>query len=167
VKTGSWPGVCLDGDQRVVGVWGLTIHELSPTHRLNRNARELFTWCAWDTLFLPGILGARLDVRSVCPTTGETISLVVAPSGVVGTSRPDVVVSFLLPDRDFDADIIQSFCHFAGCGLSRSRSQSYFFASAEAGESWTAQYPGTFSLSLDDVFDLGGRHFPSAFGVTR
>lgn len=143
---GSWPGVFLDGDQRVVGFWGLTIHELSPTHRLNLNGRQLFAWCAWDTLFLPGILGASLDVRSVCPTTGETISLVVTPSGVVKTSRPDAVVSFLLPDRDFDADIIQSFCHYV-----------YFFASAEAGAAWTAQHPGTFLLALEDAFDLGRR----------
>lgn len=157
---GSWPGVFLDGDQQVVGFWGLTIHKLSPTHSLELHGRELFAWCAWDTLFLPGTLGATLDVRSVCPVTGEAISLTVAPSGVVETSHPEAVVSFLLPDREFDADIIQSFCHFV-----------YFFASAEAGESWTAQRPGTFLLSLDDAFELGRRvnalNFPSEFGGNR
>jgi alkylmercury lyase len=153
----TWPGVFLDSQKQVVGFWGLTIHKLSPTHRLHLSGRELFAWCAWDTLFLPGILAATLDVQSVCPTTGETISLVVAPSGVVETSHPDAVVSFLLPDRDFDTDVIQSFCHFV-----------YFFASAEAGEAWTAQYPGTFLLSLQDAFDLGQRvnalNFPSVLG---
>jgi alkylmercury lyase len=157
---GSWPGVFLDGDQRVVGFWGLTIHELTPTHRLTLDGRELFAWCAWDSLFLPGILGASLDVRSVCPTTGETISLTVAPSGVVQTSHPHGIVSFLLPDRDFDADIIQNFCHFV-----------YFFASAEAGEAWTGQHSGTFLLPLEDAFELGRQvnalNFPSAFGVTQ
>lgn len=156
----SWPGVFLDDDRRVVGFWGLAIHELSPTHRLALDGRELFAWCAWDTLFLAGILGASLDVQSLCPTTGETISLVVAPSGVVETSHPDAVVSFLLPGRDFDVDVIQSFCHFV-----------YFFASAEAGETWTEQHPGTFLFSLEDAFDLGRRvnalNFPSAFGVNR
>jgi alkylmercury lyase len=156
----SWPGVFLDGDGRVAGFCGLTIHKLSPTHSLNFDGRELFAWCAWDTLFLPGILKASLDVRSICPTTGETISLVVAPWGVVETSHPDAVVSFLLPDQDFDADVIQSFCHFI-----------YFFASPKAGESWTAQHPGTFLLSLEDAFELGRRvnalDFPSAFGGTR
>jgi hypothetical protein len=40
-------------------------------------------------------------------------------------------VSFLTPDQGFDADVIQSFCHFV-----------HFFASREAGETWTAEHPG-------------------------
>jgi alkylmercury lyase len=157
---GSWPGVFLDGDQRGVGFWGLTIHKLSPTHSLHLDGREPFAWCAWDTLFLPGLLHTGLDVRSVCPTTGETISLVVSPSAVVTTSHPDAVVSFRLPDRDFDADVIQGFCHFV-----------HFFTSAAAGEAWTAQQPGTFLLSLNDAFELGRRvnalNYPSFFGDGR
>lgn len=69
-------------------------------------------------------------------------------------------MSFLLPDRYFDADVIQSFCHFV-----------YFFASAKAGESWTARHPGTFLLSPEDAFDLGRRvnvlNLPSALKGER
>ena len=141
-----WPGVFLDTRGRVVGFWGLTIHRLSPTHRLDADGQELFAWCAWDTLFLPGILDRKLAVQSMCPATKETITLVVSPSEIVEASHPRGVVSFLLPDRDFDADVIQSFCHFV-----------HFFASEEAGETWTAQHPGTFLLSLQDAFELGRR----------
>jgi alkylmercury lyase len=144
----------------VIGFWGLTITELSPTHRLEVNGRNLFAWCAWDTLFLPGILEATARVESACPTTGEMISLVVSPRGVVETSHRDAVVSFLTPDRDFDADVIQSFCHFV-----------HFFASREAGETWTAEHPGTFLLPLDDAFELGRRvnalNFPAGLGGAR
>ncbi|MCI0635970.1 MAG: alkylmercury lyase [Actinobacteria bacterium] len=156
----SWPGVYLDEAKDVVGFWGLAITELSPTHRLEVNGRDLFAWCAWDTLFLPGILDATARVESTCPTTGETISLVVSPRGVVETSHSDAVVSFLMPDRDFDADVIQSFCHFV-----------HFFASREAGETWTAEHAWTFTLPLDDAFELGRRvnalNFPSALGGGR
>jgi alkylmercury lyase len=156
----SWPGVFLDGDGSVVGFWGLTIRRLSPTHRLVVKKRDLFAWCAWDTLFLPGILGDTARVESFCPTTGETISLVVSPSEVVDTSHPAAAVSFLLPNRDFDADVIQSFCHFV-----------HFFASREAGEAWTGEHPGTFLLSLDEAFELGrlvnALNFPSALGGGR
>jgi alkylmercury lyase len=156
----SWPGVYLDEAKNVIGFWGLTITELSPTHRLEVNGRNLFAWCAWDTLFLPGILEATARVESACPTTGETISLVVSPRGIVETSHRDAVVSFLTPDRDFDADVIQSFCHFV-----------HFFASREAGETWTAEHPGTFLLPLDDGFELGRRvnalNFPAALGGAR
>ncbi|MBA3374982.1 MAG: alkylmercury lyase [Actinobacteria bacterium] len=156
----AWPGVFLDEDAGVIGFWGLTINKLSPTHRLEVDGRELFAWCAWDTLFLTGILGASAPVESACPTTSETISLVVSPEGVVETSHPAAVVSFLVPDRDFDADVIQSFCHFV-----------HFFASREAGEAWTAEHPGTFLLSLGDAFELGrlvnALNFPSELGGRR
>jgi alkylmercury lyase len=155
-----WPGVFHDPDNRVVGFWGLTIQRLTPTHRLALEGRELYAWCAWDTLFLPGVLDAELAVDSRCPTTHEAISLVVSSSGIVQASHLDAVVSFLLPERDFDADVIQSFCHFV-----------HFFASKDAGEAWIAQHPGTFLLSLADAFELGRRvnelNFPAVLGTRR
>ena len=151
---GSWPGVFRDDRGDVVGFWGLTIGKLVPTHAIELEGRRLFAWCAWDTLFLPGILGAEARVESTCPVTGETISLVVRPDGVAETSHPEAVVSFLLPSTAFDADVIQSFCHFV-----------HFFASRDAGESWTAEHPSTFLLSLEDAFELGrlvnARNFPA------
>jgi alkylmercury lyase len=96
-------------------------------------------------LFLPGILGTTARVESVCQTTGETISLVVSPPATLETSHPVAVVSFLTPDRRFDATVIQSFCHFV------------HLSSRDAGEAWTAEHPGTFLLTLDDAFELGGR----------
>jgi alkylmercury lyase len=157
---GSWPGVFRNHDGRVVGFWGLTVNRLSPTHRLDIRGKELFAWCAWDTLFLPGILGDTANVESVCPTTGDVVSLVVSPERVLHVSHPGAVVSFLLPDRDFDADVIQSFCHFV-----------HFFASREAGEAWTASHPGTFLLPLGEAFELGrlvnALNFPSALGGGR
>lgn len=156
----TWPGVYLDGDGSVIGFWGLAINKLSPTHRLEVDGRELFAWCAWDTLFLPAVLDATANVESVCPTTGDVVSLDVSPDRVLEVSHPDAVMSFLLPDLDFDADVIQSFCHFV-----------HFFASREAGEAWSASHPGTFLLSLDKAFELGrlvnALNFPSALGSGR
>lgn len=156
----TWPGVYRDDEGNVVGFWGLAITELTPTHRLEIDGRTLFAWCAWDTLFLPGVLDATARVESACPTTGETISLVVSPSEVSQTSHPGAVVSFLTPEQHFDADVIQSFCHFV-----------HFFASREAGETWTAEHPGTFLLSLEDAFELGRRvnalNFPTELGGGR
>ena len=157
---GTWPGVFRDDDGDVIGFWGLTIAKLVPTHVMEVGGKELFAWCAWDTLFLPGLIGAQARVESVCPVTAETISLVVEPNGVVQTSHRDAVVSFLLPDREFDADVIQSFCHFV-----------HFFASRGAGEAWTSEHSGTFLLSIEEAFELGrlvnALNFPSlAGGVT-
>ena len=59
-----WPGVYSDAERRVIGYWGLTIRPM--THRLRVDWRELFAWCAWDALFLPAVLGRRVEVSSVC-----------------------------------------------------------------------------------------------------
>lgn len=156
----GWPGVFRDSEGKVVGFWGLAIGELSPTHRFELDGRTLYGWCAWDTLFLPAVLGRTGRVTSTCPTTDQEIELVVGPDGVVETSHPGAVVSFLLPDGAFDADVVQRFCHFV-----------HFFANTEAGQGWVEKHPGTFLLTLDEAFELGAlvnrRNFPTTLGGGR
>ena len=151
---GSWPGVFRNEGGDVLGFWGLTVQRLVPTHRIAAHGRELFAWCAWDTLFLPALLGTTMQVESTCPTSGQTISLEVSPEEVLRTSHPTAQVSFLVPERVLGADVIQSFCHFV-----------HFFSSRDAGEAWTAEHEGTFLLSLEEAFELGrmvnARNFPS------
>jgi alkylmercury lyase len=153
-----WPGVFRDSQGRIVGFWGLTIEKLTPTHRIRLDGRDLFAWCAWDTLFLPGLIGKAARVESDCPTTGETISLEVGPDGVGDVSHPSAVVSFLRPEREFDADVIDSFCHFV-----------LFFANEDAGARWVRDHEGTFLLSLEEAFELGRlvneQNFPSTIGA--
>jgi alkylmercury lyase len=49
-----WPNVHRDDHGRVDAFGGLS---LQPTqHRFEVGGRHLYTWCAWDTLFLPGLL---------------------------------------------------------------------------------------------------------------
>jgi alkylmercury lyase len=141
-RLGAWPAVFRDSEGRVVGFWGLTVNEMPP-HELKVGDVKLWAWCAWDTLFLPARLGAVLEVRSVCPITGETVELRVAPDHVESVEPDSVVVSFLSPERRFDGDVITSFCHFI-----------HFFASQRAGEQWIEWHPGTFLLSLADAVEL-------------
>jgi len=137
----TWPAVFRDGDGRVVGFWGLTVAEMPP-HEIEANGVRLWAWCAWDTLFLPEVLGADVRVRSSAPT-GEAVELLVAPDGVRSARPADLAVSFLRPDGPFDNDVITSFCHFI-----------HFFPSWTAGEQWVAEHPRTFLLSLKDAFHL-------------
>jgi alkylmercury lyase len=151
---GSWPGVFRDADGAVVGFWGLTVQKLVPTHRMVVGGQEVFAWCAWDTLFLPALLGATTQIESTCPTTRAIISLEVSPRKIMRTSHPSAQVSFLVPERVLGPDVIESFCHFV-----------HFFSSPEAGRAWTARHEGTFLLSLEEAFELGrlvnARNFPS------
>jgi alkylmercury lyase len=138
-----WPGVFRDDGDNVIGFMGLTIIEMG-THRLHIDGREVSAWCAWDTLFLPEILDATVAVTSRCPVTAREITLTVTPDGVCALHPHEAVVSFLVPETPFDSSVVQSFCHFI-----------HFFASAGAGEAWTAEHPGTFLMSVDDAHRLG------------
>jgi Alkylmercury lyase len=63
----SWHGVHSDQAGRVVAFQGLSVVEAP--HRFHVDSRELYTWCAWDTLFLPELIGRPAEVESTCPTT--------------------------------------------------------------------------------------------------
>jgi alkylmercury lyase len=147
-----WRGVFRDQDGRIVGFMGLSVVEFGE-HRIELDERTLTAWCAWDTLFLPELLGQTARVRSRCPVTGEEISLTVGPDGPSEVRPAGATLSFLEPERPFDADVVRSFCHFV-----------HFLASQEAAREWTAGHPGTFTLSLEQGFRLGRRTNRASFG---
>ena len=144
-----------DKQGRVLGFGGLAAAEMA--HRFEVDGRTLWTWCAWDSLFIPEILGKSARVQSPDPATGETVRLVVSPDRVESVDPTDAVVSFLLPDADqfrtSAANVMAQFCHFV-----------FFFTSRSSGERWVAKHPGTFLYSLDDAFALAKRLNAKNFG---
>ena len=134
-----------DDQKAIVGFGGLAVVEMG--HKLIVNGQKLYTWCAWDALFIPELLDTTAEVESICPETRSTVRLRVAPNGVEAIEPTETVVSFLLPDAlrigQTAAETIKSFCHFV-----------YFLVSPEAGHTWTERHGGTFVLSLDDAFAL-------------
>lgn len=139
-----WPGVQRAAVGTVTGYWGLTI---TPTrHRIQLADRVLYAWCAWDTLFLPGLLAQRASVQSNCPVSGKRIALEVRPDGVARAARRPAV-SFIAPDRQkATADIVGNFCRFV-----------HFFSTPEAGAEWISHHPGTVLATLDEAWELGQR----------
>jgi alkylmercury lyase len=138
------PGVHLDEQGRVVAFWGLALD--GTPHRMTVRGRELRAWCAWDTLFLPELLGETVAVASTCPATGAPIALVVTPEDVRQVQPAGTVLTFLRRERPFDADTITTFCRYVP-----------FFASDDAAGEWTAQHPGTFVLSLAQGIEIAHR----------
>jgi alkylmercury lyase len=148
----AWPGVLYDDAQRVIGYWGLALSRT--THRLRTDGRDLYTWCAWDTLFLPALLGTTAEVRSVCRGSGEPVELTVGPSAVESGQSAGLWVSFVLPEADaVRANLVASFCHYV-----------HFFRSREAASPWLKEHPGTFLLSLADAYEVGRRRNHLRYG---
>lgn len=87
-------GVELAEDGSVVGA-ALTTR---PTpHRFRVRGNDLYAWCALDALFLPGLIEATAEVRSICPETSQEIHLVVAPDHVESCLPGTAVLSVVIP----------------------------------------------------------------------
>jgi alkylmercury lyase len=79
----GWPGVFSDSEQRIVGYWGISIGTAyASPHQLMIDGQRLSAWCAWDTLFLPQLLGKPAEVESRAPGPGGAVKLIVTPAGV-------------------------------------------------------------------------------------
>ncbi len=139
-------------DGKVIGFWGLTIRKLSK-HRFHTAGRTLYTWCAWDALFIPKILGRSAEVESEDAQTGATIRLTVAPDSVAAAAPRGTFVSMLEPREDMLEDVVSRLCHFI-----------HFFASQASGLAWTEKHVGTLLLSLEEAFELGQRTNQMRYG---
>jgi alkylmercury lyase len=137
-----WPNVHFDDQGRVVAFAGLSV---TPTeHRFEVAGRRLYTWCAWDTLFLPALLAGEARVESTCPVTGAQVRLTVGPDGVRAAEPLSLQVSFPAPASTDTSDAIASFC----CHV-------HFLAGQDAAERWLADHQGGLTLSLADAVELG------------
>jgi len=148
----SWPAVYFNDEKNVVGFWGLALQEMP--HRFKVNGHQLYTWCAWDSLFIPELLGKTAEVESTCPISGEIITLTVSPTRVENFSPEGAVVSFLSPTTSFDMNIIASFCHYV-----------LFFSSEASGKQWIADHEGTFLLTLEQAHEIGRLTNKATFGA--
>ncbi len=144
-----------DAEDRVVGFGGLAVAPMK--HRFQVDGRTLWTWCAFDSLFIPEILDTTARVESRDPQTGAAVRLTISGDGIEALDPSTAVVSFVLPNSsEFHksaANVMANFCHFV-----------FFFASRESGARWARQHPGTLLYSLEQAFELGKRLNAKLFG---
>ena len=87
-------GMQFDNAGNIVGA-ALTTAETP--HRVRFDGKQLFAWCALDTLFIPGLLGKTLAVESNCPISGEAVKLSVSPNRIESVEPDGVWLSVFLP----------------------------------------------------------------------
>ncbi len=135
-----------DSEGQIIGFGGLAVRPMP--HRFNLNGRKLYTWCAWDSLFIPIILRQVADVESPPPGGSGLVRLRVGRDGIERVEPEGAVMSFLLPTaQTFQTDALKamaSFCHYI-----------FFFRDRESAMAWTAQHPDTKVISIPDAFELG------------
>ena len=141
-----------DEDGNIVGILGLS--QRSHPHRFELKNRVLSTWCAWDALFLPALLGQSATVESSCPATKQRVRLRVTPTRVREISPSDCVVTIAVPAKSPEAveEIWSTFCHFV-----------FFFASAEAASRWISKRRHDLRIvSVAEAYNIGRRAFPAS-----
>jgi alkylmercury lyase len=124
---------------RIVGN-GIT---LRPTpHRFEIDGRELYTWCALDTLVFPAMLGVCARVESPCRATGQAIHVDVEPDRISSVEPASAVVSIV--PRPQSASIRASFCNHV-----------HFFANVDVAQSWLAEHPDASIVPVADAQEQG------------
>lgn len=139
-------GAEFDDQGHLVGA----ILSLNPTsHHFYLDGRELFAWCALDTLFLPALLQQPAQVKSTCPATGATIRLTITPEGIKGLDPTGAVLSVVIPG-------ITPCCEpGAKSGPQGPVCRAiHFFSSGQAAGAWLVAYPGITVLSVPEAWQL-------------
>jgi alkylmercury lyase len=128
-----------DAEGRVVGL-GLT---LVPTpHHFRVEGRDLYTWCALDTLIFPSLLEITAEVVSPCHASGTPVRLTATAAGVSGV-EPAAAVLSVVP-IEHAANIRTAFCDHV-----------HFFRSAADAGPWLREHPGGAVLPVAEAFALG------------
>lgn len=138
-----WWGIEYDERKRIIGYRGLTTRVTR--HCLHVDGQRRYTWCAWDLLFIPGILQMQAHAESASPLTQARIRLELSPQAIRKAVPADTVMSFLVPEpTHIRENVAAHFCRFV-----------YFFESIDAGLAWTSKEPETFLMPIDQAFALG------------
>src|SRR5260370_16599442 len=113
----------------------------SSPHTLRINDRILSAWCAWDTLFLPQLIGHTADIESASPSDAGIVRLTITPQQVERVEPPGSQMSVLVPDaQEMQKNVVTSFCHFV-----------HFFLSLQPAQSCTSKHAVPFFLPLHEA----------------
>ena len=136
------PDVEVDRAGNIVGL-GVTL--VPTSHRVQLGGKHLYTWCAFDTVLLPSSLHIEVQVQSTCPVTGQLITFVATPEGVIRDLSPaGSVMSLVVPTQGGGDCTRASFCQ-----------QSLFFQSEQAASAFLADHPEALLLSVEEAAYVG------------
>ena len=83
---------------KIIAFGGLS---LIPTHHhFHIDGAKLYTWCVFDALFLPEILGKPATLTTRCPESGVELIVEIAPGELRSVPSSGCVMSIVAPDSD-------------------------------------------------------------------
>jgi alkylmercury lyase len=123
-------------------------------HRIIINNKTLYTWCAFDCLFLPELLRCEAEIFSTCPGSGHEVHFHLDCNGNTIPAPANLFISFVMPDvRDYEDDLRQKFC----CHVN-------FFTNKKAGVDWTNNRANCALITIEEAIDLARIRNNTGFG---
>lgn len=103
------PYVEFNGSHQVVAYRGVT---LKPTqHKVVVNNTAIYTWCAFDSLFLLDLLSEDASIQSSCAQCKKSIKLSSVENNPSCLSNSEVKMSFVIPlQANYESGLQSSFC---------------------------------------------------------
>jgi len=151
----SWTGVSFNDEKLINGFWGVSTDETG--HRFHIGEQTLYTWCAWDLLFMPHLFHQTVEAETSCPITRQSIRLTISEKGIEETQPEAPLITFIKPDLEaLKANVTHSFCQYI-----------FFTASEEAGKEWKETQKDGFLISLDQGFELGQKIISQVFNAKK
>jgi alkylmercury lyase len=129
---GEW-----DPEGRLIGS-ALTL--LPTQHRFNVMRKNLYTWCAHDSILLPGLLGMTAEVESPDPLNGDLIKLVITPEGP-DTYSPETAVLTTFQAAEPATGPKSAVC-----------TNSHYFTSRASAKTWTHDRSGVNIVTVEEAF---------------
>jgi len=117
---------------------------LNPTqHQILMDNQHLYSWCAYDAMYTPGIVGMPAQIVSEDPVTGGRIQVSITPHEVEMVQPESAVVSVVDPGGDMSAGPESTRC-----------THMLFFESRESAEQWKQDRTGISILTVEETFKL-------------
>jgi alkylmercury lyase len=117
---------------------------LIPTsHKLRVEDKILFAWCAYDAIYIPGVIGKKAVIESVDPYSHEAVQLEISPHGEIDLKPEGIAVTVVGIDADTRGGAESPRCR-----------QMHFFESYENAEKWSSDYADATIMTVHQVFEL-------------
>jgi len=122
---------------------GSAISLVPSNHKFQVRGKSLYAWCAYDAIYVPGVIGAIAVIDSIDPLSNESIQIKVSPEGVVESKPNGIFATVVGMEADTRGGVESSRC-----------SQMQFFVSEENAKKWSVDYPDVSIMTVDQLFDL-------------
>ncbi len=142
----------IDSNGAIVAFGGLS--QIPASHRFTVGDLALYTWCVFDALFLPRLIGKSAISITRCPVTGERIEISLTPTAIRSSRPAAPVMSIVAPDTMACRDNLRgAFCNHVN-----------FFADSDAFRKWAGGGTDVAAVSLEEAHGLARQRNQYRYG---